>query len=248
MDNMNTIASLIRVGLTQNEARVYTCLLKIIEGTVFQIAKIAEMPRTTTYATLESLKTQGLVTSFRKNNVQYFTPENPKQILTILKHKEEIMQELLPTLQALSVGTDVQPSVKMFTGPQGMKLAFEDILETLEKTEQKILYAAAFPDVMDILPKYYHEWVKRREKLGVSTKMILPESARDRKIFYEGHNRQVRFMPEPYLYQCAMDIYGNKIVFFASREGTVYSVILESPTIAAAFLKFFLFAFDHLPE
>ncbi len=245
---MDTIASLGRIGFTQNEAKVYICLLKIIEGTVFQIAKRAEMPRTTTYATLESLKSQGLVTSFRKNNVQYFTPENPKQILTILKHKEEIIQELLPALHALSEGTDIQPSIKMLTGPQGLKLAFEDILETLERTEQKVLYAAAFPDVMDILPKYYHEWVKRREKLGVTTKMILPESARDRKIFYEGHNRHVRFMPEPYLYQCAMDIYGDKIVFFSSREGMAYSVILESPTIASAFLKFFLFAFDHLPE
>lgn len=245
---MNTVALLARVGLTQNEAKVYVCLLKILEGTVFQIAKRAEIPRTTTYAALESLKSQGLVTAFRKNNVQYFTPENPKQILTILKHKEEIIQELLPALQALSVSADVQPSVKMFTGTQGMKQAFEDILETLEKSDQRILYAAAFPDVMDLLPKYYHTWVKRREELGVTTKMILPESARERKNFYEGHNRQVKFMPEPYLFECAMDIYGNKIVFFALREGMTYSIILESPTIAAAFKKFFLFAFDHLPE
>lgn len=245
---MNTVTSLTRLGLSANEAKIYVCLLKILEGTVFEIAKRADIPRTTTYTALESLKAQGLVTGFRKNNVQYFTPENPKQILTILKHKEEIMHELLPSLQALSIGTDIQPSVKMFTGTQGMKLAFEDILETLEKSEQRVLYAAAFPDVMDLLPKYYHNWVKRREELGVTTKMILPELARERKNFYEGHNREVRFMPEPYLYQCAMDIYGNKIVYFSMREGTIYSIILESPTIADAFLKFFLFAFDHLPE
>lgn len=245
---MNTITSLTRLGLSANEAKIYVCLLKILEGTVFEIAKRSGIPRTTTYTTLESLKAQGLVTVFRKNNVQYFTPENPKQILTILQHKQEIINEILPSLQALSLGTDVQPSVKMFTGTQGMKLAFEDILDTLAQTEQRILYAAAFPDVMDALPKYYHTWVKRREELGVVTKMILPESSRDRRAFYEGHKRQVKFMPEPYLFECAMDIYGHKIVFFALREGTTYSIILESPTIAAAFLKFFLFAFDHLPE
>lgn len=245
---MNIATTLTKLGFSENEAKIYVVLLKMLEGTVFQIAKRSEIPRTTTYATLELLKAQGLVTAFRKNNVQYFTPENPKQILTMLKHKEEILNELLPTLQALSMGTDVQPSVKMLTGTQGMKFAFEDILDTLEKEDQRILYAAAFPDVMDALPKYYHSWVKRREELGVTTKMILPESSRDRKAFYEGHNRQVKFMPEPYLFQCAMDIYGNKIVFFSLREGMTYSVILESPTIAEAFLKFFLFAFDHLPE
>lgn len=245
---MNTITSLTRLGLSSNEAKIYVCLLKILEGTVFEIAKRASIPRTTAYTALESLKTQGLVTGFRKNNVQYFTPENPKQIITILQHKQEIINEILPTLQALSLGTDVQPSIRMFTGTQGIKLAFEDILDTLEQTDQRILYTAAFPDVMDALPKYYHSWVKRREELGVSTKMILPESSRDRKVFYEGHNRQVKFMPEPYLFACAMSIYGNKIVFFALREGTAYSIILESPTIANAFLKFFLFAFDHLPE
>lgn len=245
---MNTITSLTRLGFSANEAKIYVCLLKILDGTVFEIAKRAGIPRTTTYTALESLKAQGLVTGFRKNNVQYFTPENPKQILTILQHKQEIINELLPSLQALSFNTDVQPSVKMFTGTQGMKLAFEDILDTLEQTDQRVLCAAAFPDVMDALPKYYHSWVKRREELGVSTKMILPESTRDRKIFYEGHNRQVKFMPEPYLFECAMDIYGSKIVFFVLREGTTYSIVIESPTIATAFLKFFLFAFDHLPE
>ncbi|MFA5945757.1 MAG: helix-turn-helix domain-containing protein [Patescibacteria group bacterium] len=245
---MNTVSSLTKVGLSQNEAKIYLCLLKIIEGTAFQIAKRADIPRTTVYASLESLKAQGLVTSFRKNNVFYFTAENPKQILTILRHKQEIMNELLPSLQALSVGTDIQPSVKMFTGTQGLKLAFEDILETLKSTGEKVLYAAAYPDVMDALPKYYHEWVKRREKLDVTTKMILPESARDRTNFYEGHNRQVRFMPEPYLFQCAMDIYAHKIVYFATKEGQTYSIILESPIIADAFLQFFLFAFDHLPQ
>ena len=236
------------VGLTQNEARIYLCLLKLIEGTAFQVAKNASMPRTTVYATLESLKSQGLITSFRKNGVLFFTAENPKQILTILKHKQEILQEMLPTLQALSVGVDVKPSIKMFTGAQGMKEALEDILETLEKTGEKTLYAASYPDVMDALPKYYHEWVKRREDLGVATKMIIPESARNKKTFYEGHNRQVRFMPEPYLFECSMDIYGNKIVYFSLREGIVYSIILESPTISNAFLRFFLFAFDHLPR
>ncbi|MDP2631588.1 MAG: helix-turn-helix domain-containing protein [Candidatus Uhrbacteria bacterium] len=245
---MNTVSSLVRIGLTRNEAKVYICLLKIIEGTAFQISKRSDIPRTTTYTALESLKAQGLVTSFRKNNVLYFTAENPKQILTILKHKQELMDELLPSLQALSVGTDIQPSVKMFTGTQGMKLAFEDILETLERTGQKTLYAAAYPGVMDALPKYYHAWVKRREELGVHTKMIVPESTRNQKLFYEGHNREVRFMPEPYLYQSAMDIYANKIVYFSVKEGTTYSIIVESPTIADAFLKFFLFAFDHLPK
>lgn len=245
---MSTLASLVRVGLSQNEAKVYLCLLKIIEGTAFQIAKGANMPRTTAYAALESLKTQGIVTSFRKNSVLFFTAENPKQILTILQQKQEILTELLPELQALSVGTDIQPSIKMFTGVAGMKTALEDILETLEKTGQKTLYAASYPDVMDALPKFYHAWVARREKLGVMTKMIVPESAQSRTTFYEGHHRQVRFMPEPYLFQCSMDIYGNKIVFFVLKEGVTYSIILESPTISDAFLRFFLFAFDHLPK
>jgi len=245
---MNNLVSLVRVGLSQNEAKVYLCLLKIIEGTAFQIAKGADMPRTTAYTSLESLKAQGLVTSFRKNNVLYFTAENPKQILSILKNKQEIMNELLPALQSLSIGTDVQPTIKMFTGVQGMKTALEDILETLEKTGEKMIYAASYPDVMDALPKYYHQWVARREKMGVATKMIVPESAKNRTVFYEGHNRQVRFMPEPYLFQCSMDIYANKIVYFVLKEGVTYSIILESPTIADAFLRFFLFTFDHLSK
>ena len=243
---MHILTKLKELGITEKEGKIYTYLLKVIEAPVYNIAKDTEIPRTTAYASLESLKKQGLVSSFRKNNVLHYTPENPNKILAILKHKEEIAAELIPSLQLLSLGNHIKPSVKMFTGKKGMKLALEDILETLKKTGEKSLLAASYPDVMDALPKYYHEWVKQREKLGVATKMIVPESARNRKKFYEGHNREVRFMPEPYLFQCSMDIYSNKVVFFSLKEGTIYSIILESSTISDAFLRFFLFAFDHL--
>jgi len=244
---MNTLASLVKIGFTINEAKTYLFLLIIAEGTAFQIAKGAQIPRTTTYAALESLKKQGIVTSYLKNNVQYFGAENPKQIATNLEQRQAILAEVLPSLQALSVETSINPSVKMLTGVRGMRAALDDILDTLKKMGEKTLYAASYPDVMDALPKYYHKWVSHREALGVVTKMIVPESAKSRNIFYEGHNRQVRFMPQPYLFQCSMDIYGNKIVFFSLREGMIYSIILESSTISDAFRRFFLFAFDRLP-
>lgn len=74
----NVINSLVSYGLTSNEASIYVCLLRKLEASVFEIAKETGISRATVYITLEKMKELKLVSLLRKNNVQYFTPENPE--------------------------------------------------------------------------------------------------------------------------------------------------------------------------
>src|SRR3989338_7850208 len=102
-------------GFTKNETSIYIYLLKYIEATAFGIAKATDVPRSTVYITLESLKKQGFISQFRKNNVAFFTAESPNRLISNLKQKEEIMETIMPQIRAImSQNLDV-PVAKLYT-------------------------------------------------------------------------------------------------------------------------------------
>ncbi len=243
---MNIKDGLTRFGLDEKEAKIYIELLKDTERTAFQLSKESGIPRTTVYSLLESLKHQGLISSFKKNNVTYFVAENSTRFNQILKEKEKIVQEIMPQIQALTYSNISKPLVKLYMGIDGMKIVLEDILETLKKEKIRTLYATAHPGLIEFFPKYFPEWLKRREQMNVTTKLIINETENKDILKYFPSNslRETCFLPKAFPFDCTIDIYGNKIAFFSLKEDQLYAVIVESPTITNMFRQFFLFTWE----
>jgi sugar-specific transcriptional regulator TrmB len=243
-DSKEIVSSLEQYGFSENEALVYLFLLKKIEASAFEIAKATEIPRTTVYLTLESLKKQGFISQLRKNNVAYFTPESEKQLINLLKRKEEVINEIMPQIRAISSRSIDTPTAKLFIGLEGVKSGFEDILETMKTQHIKELCGTSQPNVLKYLPKYFPNWLKARENLGVFTRMILPHDAND--YLQSNELREVRFLPEKFPFRCSVSIYGNKMAFFSLQEEDFYCVIIESTAIAEMLRQFFFFTWEML--
>ena len=231
-------------GFTENESAVYVTLLKKLDATAFEVAKSTEIPRATVYLTLESLRKQGFISQIRKNNVAYFTPESPNQLLQLLKRKEEIVNEVMPQIRALTGRQIDNPVAKLYVGIEGIKNGFEDILETLKEQKIKQILATSQPEMEEYLPKYFPDWLKRREDLGVFTKLILPATAQN--YLQTNPLREVRYLPEKFPFDCAITIYGNKIAFFSITDDEPYCVVIESRSIAEMFTQFFSFTWEML--
>jgi sugar-specific transcriptional regulator TrmB len=244
IDASPLLTSLETYGFTQNEASIYLNLLKNIEATAFQIAKNTGIPRTTVYLTLESLKKQGFISQLRKNNIAYFTPQSPNQLLRVLKKKEEVINEIMPQIRALSSRNIETPTAKLFVGLEGIRTGLEDILETLKDEKIKQIHATSQSDLLEYLPKYFPAWLRNREELGVFTKLILPYNGRD--YLKSNELREVRILPEKFPFTTSVTIYANKIAFFSLQEDNHYCVILESKSITEMFKQFFLFSWEML--
>ncbi len=243
--NKNLLNSLVSYGLTENEAAIYVYLLKKLEATVFEIAKETGIPRATVYITLDKMKEQKLVSLLRKNNVQYYTPENPSRLKMIIEEKDEILKSLLPQLSAI-IDTDAEkPDVRLYTGASGVKVVLEDILETMERKKERILLAASRTEILDRFPGYFPEWIKRRESLKITTRLILPESDKKMHAFEPNALREVKYIPDMFGFKAMIEIYGNKMAVFSLKEGEIYSVVIESEPIVQTFIKFFSFAWEH---
>lgn len=243
-DSKEIITALETYGLTKNEATVYVSLLKKLESTAFEIAKQTEIPRATVYLTLDSLKKQNIISQFRKNNVAYFTPESPSQLTRLLKKKEEVLNEIMPQIRAITSQNIETPTTKLYVGLDGIKTGLEDILETLKEQKIKQIQATSQPDLLTYLPKYFPHWLKQREDLRVYTRLILPAHARN----YLSTNalREVKYLPDKFPFTCSVTIYNKKVAFFSLEGSEPYSVILESESVAHMFAQFFSFTWEML--
>ncbi|MDP3989183.1 MAG: helix-turn-helix domain-containing protein [bacterium] len=231
-------------GFTKNETSIYIYLLKLIEATAFEIAKATGIPRSTVYITLESLKKQGFISQFRKNNVAYFAVENPNRLINSLKQKEEVIESIMPEMRALTTHNIDAPVAKLYTGINGIKIGLEDILETLKDKKIKQILATSQPELLEYLPKFFPNWLKQREDLGVFTKLILPASASE--YLKSNQLRDVRYLDKKFPFTSSVTIYGDKIAFFSFENSEPYSLIVKSKTVSDMFSQFFLFSWEML--
>lgn len=231
-------------GFTKNETNIYLHLLKHIEATAFEIAKATDIPRSTVYLTLESLKKEGFISQFRKNNIAYFTAESPNRLTYALKQKEGIIEHVMPEIRALSAQYSDAPAAKLYTGINGIKIGLEDILETLKAKKIKQILATSQPNLLEYMPKYFPNWLKQREDLGVFTKLILPATARD--YLKSNELREIRYLNKKFPFTCSVTIYGNKIAFFSFEDSEPYCMIIKSQAVSDMFTQFFLFSWEML--
>ncbi|MEI6553766.1 MAG: helix-turn-helix domain-containing protein [bacterium] len=238
---------LTKYGLTEQETTIYLSLLKHVEATAFQLAKETGIPRATTYRILDSLRAMKMVSVWKKNNISYFNAESPKRLLNLLDEKKELLNSILPEIMNLRKIDTLTPTTKIFEGKEGLKIAWDDILDTAERKDLREIHAISGLDVLKYLPRYFPEWLKRREKLGVFSYVIArkTDSASDPTLV-KNRLRETRILPTGAIGNGTIDIYGDKIAFFSLKDEQIYSIILESPSIAEFLRNFFISAWGLL--
>lgn len=111
---------LLKLGLSDKEAKVYLAALKLGSAPAAKIAETAEINRPITYVVLEKLASMGLITIFDKDKVQYFTAEDPQQLFRMaesekqsLEARVEELKTKLPEFSALYARAD-RPRVLLY--------------------------------------------------------------------------------------------------------------------------------------
>jgi sugar-specific transcriptional regulator TrmB len=245
--NINRILN--KYGFSENEVSVYTCLLKFTEISAFRIADYTKLPRTSVYHILNSLINQGLISSWKKNNVKYFTAESPNRLIKIIEEKKELIKSILPDMLNMRDLGDNAPTARLYTGVEGIKIVWDDILDTLEKKNIKELYAVTHSKMFTHLPKYFPLWIKRREKLAIFTYAITTNIEENKNpSMITNKFRETRLLPSDSPIRGTIDIYANKIAFFSTKDNEVYSIIIESNTISEVLKQFFMSTWQLLGE
>jgi sugar-specific transcriptional regulator TrmB len=239
------------LGLNKKEATVYIALMSMGTATVSDVAKKAEINRTTGYDILSALSSKGLVSISGKEPRQEYRCENPDKLLSFLQNDIERKKEnlryaeiLLPELKSIyKVGS--RPQIKFYEGKEGLMEVYEDTLTAKEP----IRAYATVDDMHNALPNYFPKYYKRRTEKKIAIRAIVPktEIGMERGEQDKAEMRESAFVPpDKYYFSPEINIYDNKVMIASWREKL--GIIIESAEIADAMKKIYELAWDRAKE
>ena len=228
------------LGFSKNEIAVYRSLLSLDSGTVTDIAKKADINRTSCYDILASLSSRGLVGKFKKKKKTFFQAGDPRRLNAYLeREKEEFSKQIqkkqraldavMPELMSQMEPQSTKPKVTFYEGKKGMREAYEDTLTA----DDGILAYANVETMHKGLPDFFPEYYKRRADAGIHIKAIMPNNAASKnraKKDKEEDRESIIFEDTSLTFSPEVNIYNDKTLIASWKEKM--AVVIESKEFA----------------
>ncbi len=245
--------ALIKLGLSEKEAKVYLATLELGEDTVQNISKKSGVNRATTYVILEKLMSLGLVSSVEHDKKTKFIAESPTELQNILEEeKREIegrkhhLDEAMSQLMALYNTKKGKPIVRYFEGAEGLE-ALDRYGHDQFKKGSEMLSIAPVDLVEEKFPQRRKNALDYRIKLGIKSRLIYTHaegelsSATNEKELREG----VYIPRSQFPLDATIQIYpGWGVKFFNFHKDRYFGVLIQSPDLADNFKLFFELAWS----
>ncbi|MBU0460130.1 MAG: hypothetical protein KJ771_04960 [Nanoarchaeota archaeon] len=232
-----------KIGLTENEIKIYLNLLKSGSVTAYEIGKQTGIYRVHVYDKLEQLMDKGLVTHIYRGAKKYFQATHPSKITQYIddqKRKLEIQEQevnsILPELEAMTKIPKEDTFVEVFKGKEGLKYFLKDII----KTKQEVLVTGIddqkYQDAIPIFMKqYFRDLRKNNIKERVITMKKLGVFLFEEEL---APTTNYRFLEEKQFNPTNTFVYGNKVVIVT--WGTpVTAVMIKNESIAETYKNHF---------
>lgn len=239
--------TLMNVGLSLNEARVYEAMLQLGEANVNLIAIKSKVHRRNVYDSLNKLIEKGLVSQYVVKGEKHFRATNPDRLQTILKEKEDKLDKALPELKVRFQTLKQEEQAYIYRGIQGFRNYMQDILDV----GQDIYCIGAKGGWFDPrLAAFRARFYKELKKKKIHAYHLFDEEMRSHvnKSELESpvheHLPESRFLPKEFSTNSAIDIFGDRIVTFTGLninklDYDVVVFVIVSKKLAESYRKWF---------
>jgi len=235
-----------QLGLSKNQAKVYLANLQLGAATVLNLAKYADLKRPTVYLILEDLEKLGLVSKTKdKRNKTLFKAEKPKRLLTDLRVKEELVNEMLPSLNAIYNLDPEKPHIKIAEGVSGVRSVYNGIFTYLaaNPSEELLIYGS----LGDAQQLFGSQVVDLFQTLMKQSKNPIREIGNDdhetRKYYRESaalnpHHELRMIRNDGRFFKTDNMIYGNTVVIFSVKD-QIFATTIEASNIVETYKTLF---------
>lgn len=214
-------------GLSGTKGTVYLAALRVGTGSVYEIAKLAALPRTTVHEILQHLTSLGLINFTSKGRTKIYNAESPEKLATILKEKERKLESVMPELLSQFNTTGTRPRVRYYEGVEGVKRVLED---TLTVSDKKLIGILSMEDLFQIPGKEFMDrYVQRRVDEEISLRVIRSEGKEVDETWRSSikENRELHFAPQGFIFPMTMYLYDKKVSIIGTRKES-FGMIFES--------------------
>ncbi len=230
------LAELLKIGLTNEEAKIYLACLEIGGGPVSVIARKAGVQRVGCYHTVEKLLQKRLLSRYDKNGIKCFAPEPPEQIVRIAEEKVNMAKVLLPELKSLAGTAGFKPKIRFYEGIDGVKNVLTESLEA----KGEIVGYTNLKDVASAFPEFFADYNRRKLEKKIKTRLLSPMTVESAKLLE-------KFLPKNYdpnlvelflvnkdqfPFENDMVIFGNSVGIVSLKKDEQLGLIVESAAFA----------------
>lgn len=236
-----------QIGLPEKQARIYMACLELGECSIKEIARKAEIKRTTIYDIIDDMIASGFIKTTTRGKKKRFIAAEPAELESIIKKREALLSQILPQLNSLNNNGQVKPKVWFYEGKDGLKEVYAD---TLKYNGELLSFASEH--VANVLGKDWVEsYFKKRVKREIRVRAIMPSTEYLTKEIISRDQEQLRatktISPAKYPFSIEINLYGHrKVALMSSKEET--AMIIEAPEIYNTLKLIFEFFWDVLPE
>lgn len=233
-----------KLGLTDNEIKVYLSLLKIGETSVGGIIDDLKIHRQIAYNALDSLEKKNMVTKTVINKVAQFALNDPGIIIENLHKQELIAKRLSKTIKEEMKKSKHEHEILVF---DGYKMIRDCFLSNYKKIpDNSVLYAlnATGERFKEILGE---EYLKKTEEVrnlkGIITKHVtvqdykddIEEFIKDKK---EG-SRQIKYLPYNLSNPIATVIWPDSVMFQSFFGEVPFMIVIKNEEFRNTFYEHF---------
>lgn len=230
---MQILDTLEQIGIEGKKAEIYLACLELGGATAYLIAKKTGLKRPTVYDLINQLMKEGLVFTSFKGKIKYYAPADPQVLLNKAKERENKIKSVLGDLQNLYNSPRTKPFIRYYEGVEGIKEMYEDSLRSLGKGDEILAYMGE--SVLDQIPDYVEDYVKRRVEKGISVRGICKQTqAIVEKVKETPALRTIKFVnADEFPLSNETNIYKNKVTI-ASYGQEMFGMLIESEEISRA--------------
>lgn len=235
-----------QLGFNSNETKVYLASLNLGEATISEIAQKAKIPRTSAQIAIQSLAKHGMMNFLIRRRRKYWIAENPEKLLIELKEKELSLKEIMPELQALRYDTGIKPTIRFYSGAEGVKLILDDIIES----KRHILSLTSMENALELVSEDFRDFIAQRHKRYLRVRFLTNRSPETEALKNRDSEelRQTRFFPSGFELTNANFIYGEKVAIVSFNKKLPVGLVIEDKDIAKTYANLFEIAWKYSLE
>ncbi len=228
---------LLSLGFAENEIRLYEAILDLGLAKPRELVERTGLGRPNVYHLLEVLEQKRLVMRVEGKQVRYQALDPANLRALIERRRDEVertshdLEILLPQLTRDYTLASGRPIVRVFEGVDGLHRAIDGLMETQAEILTYIDTSAVAGRLVEV--DAYFE--KQRKKTGLHNRLLVSDDDRSKEVFADpAPDSEVRFLHGfPHAFGAAFHVHGDRITYFASRNGNEIAVSIQEPAIVS---------------
>ena len=238
------IGILRKIGLTDNEIKVYLALLEVGSSSTGGIVKKSHLHSSRVYECLGKLQIKGLVSYVIKSNRKYFEAANPERLIDYLEEKQKQIgkekievKKIIPELVSKQKSTKSIQEANIYSGYKGIRSLLNNLLQDLKEGGEYYVFGAE-GGMKDILGAYFTLYQKQKAKFKIKSKVIFGDNARKTELLGE-YKGDARFVSSEFSSPTDTFIYNDKIIIFVWNEKPPFAVLIKNRSAAQSYKNYF---------